>query len=168
MKYLLLSFFLIFSTFASEQKPNLLFIIMDDLNDLPIGSPLGNSIKTPHMDRLAKRGVSFTNAHTNDPLCAPSRASMLFGLYPQTTSLYWFENWQDNGIYKESVSLHDNLRKGGYGVYGTGKVYHGNQNGLFDEFGHYGDVGPWPWDGQSENFRLPHTLICRCASSTAP
>ena len=81
---------------------------------------------------------------------------MLFGLYPQTTSLYWFENWQDNGIYKESVSLHDNLRKGGYGVYGTGKVYHGNQIGLFDEFGHNGDVGPWPWDGQSENFRLPH------------
>ncbi len=140
----------------SDTRPNMVFIIVDDLNDMPLqpsGKPL---VPTPNIDRLKAQGVTFTNAHTNDPLCAPSRASMLFGLYPQTTSLYWFENWQDNGIYKESVSLHDNLRKGGYGVYGTGKVYHGNQIGLFDEFGHNGDVGPWPWDGQSENFRLPH------------
>ena len=154
--------FLLFLLFAigavgfSDTRPNVVFIIVDDLNDMPLqpsGKPL---VPTPNIDRLKAQGVTFTNAHTNDPLCAPSRASMIFGLYPQTTSLYWFENWQDNGIYRESVSLHDNLREGGYGVYGTGKIYHGNQNGLFDEFGHYGDVGPWPWDGQSENFRLPH------------
>jgi len=141
---------------ATGAKPNVVFIIVDDLNDMPYqpeGKPL---VPTPHIDRLKAQGVTFTNAHTNDPLCAPSRASMLFGLYPQTTSLYWFEDWRDNGIYRECVSLHDNLRKGGYGVFGTGKIYHGGQNGLFDEFGHYGDVGPWPWDGQSENFRLPH------------
>ncbi|MDA0350162.1 MAG: sulfatase-like hydrolase/transferase [Verrucomicrobia bacterium] len=138
------------------QKPNVVFIIVDDLNDMPLqpgGKPL---VPTPNIDRLKERGVSFTNAHTNDPLCAPSRASMLFGLYPQTTSLYWFEDWRDNGILKESVSLHDNLRNGGYAVFGTGKIYHGSQTGLFDEYGHNGDVGPWPWDGQSTNFRLPH------------
>ena len=137
-------------------KPNVVFIIVDDLNDMPYqpdGKPL---VPTPNIDRLKAQGVTFNNAHTNDPLCAPSRASMIFGLYPQTTSLYWFENWKDNGIYRESVSLHDNLRRGGYGVYGTGKIYHGGQNGLFDEFGVIGDVGPWPWDGQSDNFRLPH------------
>ena len=61
-----------------------------------------------------------------------------------------------NGIYQTSVSLHDNLRAAGYGVYGTGKIYHGSQNGLFDEFGINADVGPWPWDGQSTNPRLPH------------
>ena len=85
----------------------MVFIIVDDLNDMPLqpsGKPL---VPTPNIDRLKAQGVTFTNAHTNDPLCAPSRASMLFGLYPQTTSLYWFENWQDNGIYKESVSLHE-------------------------------------------------------------
>ncbi len=152
---LLLVLLLGFITFG-ETKPNVVFIIIDDLNDMPYqpeGKPL---VPTPNIDRLKAQGVTFTNAHTNDPLCAPSRASMIFGLYPQTTSLYWFENWKDNGIYRESISLHDNLRQGGYGVYGTGKIYHGSQNGLFDEFGHYGDVGPWPWDGQSENFRLPH------------
>ena len=140
----------------TESKPNVLFIIVDDLNDMPYqpdGKPL---VPTPNIDRLKAQGVTFTNAHTNDPLCAPSRASMLFGLYPQTTSLYWFEDWRDNGIYRECVSLHDNLRKGGYEVYGTGKIYHGNQEGLFDEFGYVGNVGPWPWDGKSSNFRLPH------------
>ncbi|QXD22628.1 sulfatase-like hydrolase/transferase [Opitutia bacterium ISCC 51] len=155
-RFLLILLTLCTSIAFGTEKPNVVFIIVDDLNDMPLqpdGKPL---VPTPNIDRLKAQGVAFTNAHTNDPLCAPSRASMLFGLYPQTTSLYWFEEWRQNGIYKESVSLHDNLRDGGYSVYGTGKIYHGGQNGLFDEFGHYGDVGPWPWDGQSTNFRLAH------------
>jgi len=161
---LLLSVFCILSllvglTTVSANKPNVVFIIVDDLNDMPLqpsGKPL---VPTPNIDRLKERGVTFTNAHTNDPLCAPSRASMLFGLYPQTTSLYWFENWKDNGILKESVSLHDNLREGGYRVYGTGKIYHGAQDqSFFDEFGPASNVGPWPWDGRRETLRgyLPH------------
>ncbi len=157
MNYLFVFFFLAASLVVNHaSKPNVVLIIVDDLNDMPLqpgGKPL---VSTPHIDRLKASGVTFTNAHTNDPLCAPSRASMLFGLYPQTTGLYWFEDWKENGILKDSVSLHDNLRQGGYSVFGTGKVYHGGQNGLFDEFGYFGDVGPWPWDGQSENYRLPH------------
>ncbi|MCB1121682.1 MAG: sulfatase, partial [Verrucomicrobiae bacterium] len=149
-------FILVSSIAVAASQPNVVFIIVDDLNDLPYqpdGKPL---VPTPHIDRLKARGVTFTNAHTNDPLCAPSRASMIFGLYPQTTGLYWFEDWRDNGILNKSVSLHDNLRAGGYAVYGTGKIYHGSQNGLFDEYGYPPDVGPWPWDGQSTNYRLPH------------
>jgi arylsulfatase A-like enzyme len=157
MPKILISFILcVLFSVGHSQKSNVIFIIVDDLNDMPLhpgGKPL---VPTPNIDRLKARGVTFTNAHTNDPLCAPSRASMLFGLYPQTTGLYWFEDWRDNGILKESVSLHDNLRGEGYAVYGTGKIYHGNQNGLFDEYGIQGDVGPWPWDGKSDNFRLPH------------
>ena len=73
-------------------------IIIDDLNDLPYqpdGKPL---VPTPNIDRLKAQGVTFTNAHTNNPLCAPSRASMMFGIYPQTSSLYWFEDWRNNGV----------------------------------------------------------------------
>ncbi len=138
---------------SAADKPNVVFIIVDDLNDMPYqpdGKPV---VPTPNIDRLKAQGVTFTNAHTNDPLCAPSRASMHFGLYPQTTSLYWFEDWRDNGIYSKSVSLQDNLRAGGYAVWGTGKIYHGNQTGLFDEYGHHGDIGPWPWDGRKETQR---------------
>lgn len=134
-------------------KPNIVFIIVDDLNDMvyqPDGKPL---VPTPNLDRLKEQGVTFTNAHNNDPLCAPSRASMIFGLYPQTTSLYWFENWRQNGILSKSVSLMDNLREGDYAVYGTGKVDHGRSEGLFDEYGWNQNFGPWPWDGRKETLK---------------
>ena len=47
---------------------------------------------------------------------------MMFGLYPQTTGLYWFENWRQNEILKTSVSLNRHLKNNGYAVFGTGKV----------------------------------------------
>ncbi len=147
------------SACLAEKRPNVVFIIVDDLNDMPYqpdGKPL---VPTPNIDRLKERGVTFINAHNNDPICAPSRSSMLFGLYPQTTSLYWFEDWRQNGILKESEPLTSHLRKHGYAVYGTGKIFHGNQgDGQFDEYGPRGAIGPWPWDGRKETQRgfLPH------------
>ena len=141
----------------AQVRPNVVLIIGDDLNDLPQrpnGKPF---VPTLHMDRLASRGVSFTNAHTNDPLCAPSRSSMLFGLYPQTMGLYWFEDWRDNPILKSSVSLPRHLRDHGYSVYKTGKIYHAGQDDpIYEETGVQGNFGPWPWDGKSKNFMLPH------------
>ncbi|MBC9888705.1 MAG: sulfatase-like hydrolase/transferase [Opitutae bacterium] len=89
----------------ADERPNVVFIIVDDLNDMPYrpeGKPL---VPTPNIDRLKERGVTFSNAHNNDPLCAPSRSSMLFGLYPQTTSLYWFADWRQNGILKDGERL---------------------------------------------------------------
>ena len=59
---------------SAQAKPNIVFIIVDDLNDMPYqpdGKPM---VPTPNIDRLKAQGVTFTNAHTNDPLCAPSRA----------------------------------------------------------------------------------------------
>ena len=158
--FALFIFFAFFSSCMAEERPNVVFIIVDDLNDMPYqpkGKPL---VPTPNIDRLKERGVTFTNAHNNDPLCAPSRSSMLFGLYPQTTSLYWFEDWRQNGILKNGVPLTRHLSNYGYTVYGTGKIFHGNQGeGQFDEYGHFGDFGPWPWDGREETQRgysLPH------------
>ena len=117
---------------AAAERPNLVFIIADDLNDLPL-SPGGKpAVPTPNIDRLAKRGVSFTNAHTNDPICAPARACMLFGIYPQTSGLYWFEDWRQNELLKNSIPVNQHLRDGGYVVYSTGKIYHGGLSGTGD------------------------------------
>ena len=71
-----------------EKKPNVLFIAVDDLNNM-IG-PIDNfsNVKTPNFDRLAKMGVTFTNAHVQAPLCGPSRASIMTGLRPSTTGIY--------------------------------------------------------------------------------
>ncbi|QDV40738.1 Choline-sulfatase [Stieleria neptunia] len=145
---------------AEDSRPNVVMIIVDDLNDLPL-SPDGKPvIKTPNIDRIARRGVTFTNAHCNDPICAPSRASMLFGLYPQTSGLYWFEKWKENGVLNQCVSLNRHLQSHGYSVFGTGKIYHGGQSdGAFDQRGPKPDVGPWPWDGKSNQSHLPHPAM---------
>jgi arylsulfatase A-like enzyme len=145
---------------AGNQRPNVVFVIVDDLNDLPLAPHGKPAIATPNIDRLRERGVSFTNAHTNDPICAPSRAAMMFGLYPQTTGLYWFENWRQNEILKTSVSLNRHLKNNGYSVFGTGKVYHiGRGDNQFDEFGYRSEFGPWPWDGKSGQAFTPHPAM---------
>ena len=72
----------------AEDKPDVVFIIVDDLNDW-IGCMDGHpQSKTPHMDALASRGTLFTNAHCQAPICGPSRGSFLSGLYPHQTGLY--------------------------------------------------------------------------------
>ena len=70
----------------SSEKLNVLFIIADDLN-CDLGSYGNLVVKTPNIDRLAKRGVLFENAHNQYPLCGPSRASFLTGLYTNQTKI---------------------------------------------------------------------------------
>lgn len=162
MKVLIAGLCLAFSALsvAAQDRPNVLFIIVDDLNDIPLHPSGKPSVPTPNFDRLAARGVSFTNAHCNDPICAPSRSSMLTGLYPQTSSLYWFEDYRANAILSRCVTLTEHLATNGYGVYSVGKVYHGNQDpkGFYKDRGLGGNIGPWPWDGRKQTQRglIPH------------
>src|SRR5215210_6113753 len=74
-------------------SPNVLFIAIDDLNDW-VGCLGGHpQAKTPNIDRLARRGTLFTNAHCQAPLCNPSRVSVMTGLRPSTTGVYALESW---------------------------------------------------------------------------
>ena len=77
---LLFGFFLVAG--AGLAKPHVLFISIDDMNDYI--SPLDNhpGIKTPNFDRLAKRSVTFTNAHCAAPACHPSRVAVMTGVHP--------------------------------------------------------------------------------------
>lgn len=85
---------------------------------------------------------------------------MLTGLYPQTSSLYWFEDYRQNAVLSRSVTLTEHLATNGYGVYSVGKIYHGNQDpkGFFAGRGPGGNIGPWPWDGRPQTRRgfIPH------------
>ena len=73
---------------AADPRPNVLFLSVDDLNDW-IGCLRGYpGVKTPNLDRLAQRGVLFSNAHCASPLCNPSRTALFTGLRPSTTGIY--------------------------------------------------------------------------------
>ena len=73
----------------AAEKPNVLFIPVDDLNHWVGHLGRNKQTKTPNIDRLAAMGVTFTNAHCAAPLCNPSRAALLSGLRPGTTGIYY-------------------------------------------------------------------------------
>ncbi len=107
---------------AQTKKRNVLFIVVDDLNvDLGCyGHPL---VKTPNIDRLAKRGVRFERAYCQYALCAPSRWSFLSGLKAETTGIYEFKTLLRERI-PDVVFLPQLFRQRGYYTAGMGKVFH--------------------------------------------
>ena len=109
---------------AEKERPNVLFIAVDDLNDW-IGSLGGHpDTKTPNMDRLAARSVNFTNAHCAAPACNPSRAALLTGKRPSSSGVYLnSQPWRP--VMPDVVTLQQHFMKQGYEVVGGGKIFHG-------------------------------------------
>ena len=119
---------------AAPARPNVLFIAIDDLRDWV--HYLGcEQVKTPNLDRLAARGVSFTRSYCAAPVCNPSRTALLSGLLPSTSGVY------DNGTdwrksIPDTVTLPQHFRKNGYFAAGCGKIYHEayRRDGDWDEY----------------------------------
>ena len=124
------SLFILFTLFSlpllAADKPNILFIAIDDQNDW-IGHMGGHPMaKTPHLDKLAARGTTFLNAHCNAPLCNPSRTSLLLGLRPSSTGIYGLSPWfRTVSALKDRVALPQHFANHGYSTAATGKIYHG-------------------------------------------
>ena len=70
------------------QVPNIVFILADDLGWVDVGFNGSQFYETPQLDRLASQGVFFSNAYSNAPICAPSRAAILSGQYAPRTGFY--------------------------------------------------------------------------------
>ena len=125
------------------EKPNVLMIAIDDQNDW-IGYLQGHPMaKTPYIDRLAKLGTAFTNAHCQSPLCNPSRTSLMLGLRPSTTGIYGLAPWvRTLPEFKGHLSLPQYLSKyGGYQTLTGGKIYHG-RNGRGKNDSEFDEIGP--------------------------
>ncbi len=136
------------SAFAAEptQRPNILFLSVDDMNDW-VGCLGGYpGVSTPNIDRLAKRGALFTNAHCVSPLCNPSRTALLTGLRPDTTGIYNNNQWW-RPAHPDCVTLPMYLRRHGYHAAGAGKVFHHtsgfNPPDQWDEFQLQEFDDPW-------------------------
>ena len=105
-------------------KPDVLFLAVDDLNDW-IGCLEGHpDVQTPHIDRLAKRGVLFSNAYCAAPACNPSRAALLTGIRPHSSGVY-HNNQPWRKAMPDVVTLPQHFMKHGYRAVGGGKIYHG-------------------------------------------
>ncbi len=115
-----------FSANSSKDRPNVLFMAIDDLNDW-VGCLGGHpDIKTPNLDRLAGRGVLFTNAHCSAPACNPSRASLMTGILPSTSGVYHNPDpWRESPVLKNAVTIPQHFMAHGYSAVGGGKIYHG-------------------------------------------
>ena len=105
-------------------KPNVLFIAIDDLNHWVGYFGRNKQSATPNIDRLAARGVRFTHAYCAAPSCTPSRAALMSGLRPGTTGVYNNHNdW--NALIRVEQCLPAQFRAGGYSMFAAGKIYHG-------------------------------------------
>lgn len=116
--------------FSAEGKPSVLFIIADDLRDY-VGWMGGHPQSlTPNMDRLAKMGMRFTNAHCNYALCNPSRTSLLTGMLPSSSGVFGNEqDWRRSVQIVGKATLPEYFKAKGFMTAAAGKIFHANHGG---------------------------------------
>ena len=139
--FLILASALLVTHAHGADRPNILFLICDDLN-CDLGAYGHPQVQTPNIDRLASRGVLFENTHCQYPLCGPSRASFMTGMYPDQTLV------RRNAIYiREHVpnvlTIPQAFRLDGYFAVRIGKVFHYN---VPRHIGTSGHDDPYSWN----------------------
>ena len=109
---------------AEEKQPDIVFIIVDDLNDW-LGCLGGHpDAKSPNIDALAASGMLFTQGYCNSPQCRPSRTSLNYGIYPFKTGTYFNAKFP-NETAITTPSMQQFFMENGYRVASGGKVFHG-------------------------------------------
>ncbi len=156
---------------AQVARPNILFILIDDLGWRDLGCYGSSFYETPCLDRLAQQGMRFTRAYASAPVCSPTRASILTGKYPARVGITQWIGGQIHGRLRdvpylhylplEETSLAAALREGGYQTWHIGKWHLGD--GPFYPEHHGFDINL----GGCEMGR-PHTYFAPYAIPTLP
>ena len=114
---------LVSCTPAPPERPNVLFIAIDDMNDWTTLFDPQNPIRTPNIERLAGMGTFFRRAYCVSPACNPSRTAILTGLHPSNTGVYGNrDSWRE--LVPEAVTLPQYFAQEGYETKGAGKIFH--------------------------------------------
>lgn len=130
----------------SKKRPNIVFIIVDDMGWADLGCYGGKQIKTPNIDRMAKEGIRFTDAYSGCTVCAPARSVLMTGLHMGHTSVRG--NTGGIALRDEDVTVAEVLKRsgyttGGYGKWGLGDVGTAGvpeKQGFDEFFGYYHQV----------------------------
>ena len=151
---------------SKQDKLNVVFIIADDLNcDLGI---YGNEIvKTPNIDKLSQKSVVFKNAHCQYPLCGPSRASFMTGMYTNQTKIT-NNNVLIRTTVPEVVTLGQRFRQQGYQSVRVGKIFHYDNPGTIGTSG-MDDI--YSWDQTINPYgrdKVEEYKICLLYTSPSP
>jgi choline-sulfatase len=144
--YLFVFVFLFAASAFGADRPNVLLLSIDDLNDWT-GCLGGHpQAKTPNIDRLSERGTLFANAHCQSPVCNPSRASLMTGRYPHSSGVYFLSpDLKQAPALKNLDTLPERFAKNGYRTLAAGKLFHRGDNRFFQEYGgNFGGFGPRP------------------------
>jgi len=132
------------------QKPNVLFIAIDDLNDWV--KPLSGHPQTltPNLDRFAGGAVNFTRNYCTSPGCNPSRSTLMTGYHTYTSGMYSnYQDWRKVPKLAKAKTLGEYFRDNGYYAAGAGKIYH------------YSQIAPRTWDAYfpSQENNMPEEFI---------
>ena len=146
-------------------RPNIIFILIDDLGWRDVGCYGSTFYETPHLDRLASEGVRFTDAYAACPVCSPTRASILTGKYPATVGLtnYLYGRERGRVISPEYVdhlplaekSVASALRDGGYQTWHVGKWHLGKEPYWPEKHGFDVNVGGCDWGMPRHSYFSP-------------
>mgnify|MGYP001816295182 CR=1 FL=1 len=119
-----------------DERPNILFVIVDDLRP-ELGCYGNTEIKTPNIDRFAQEAVVFTQAYSQAAACAPSRASAMLGMRPDSTRV-WSLGEKFREINPDAVTIPQHFSKFGYHTVSMGKIFHNHMPDRvsFDEPGY--------------------------------
>lgn len=130
---------------VNSGQMNVLFIVIDDLNDWITLLDKDAPIKTPNIDRLGARGVVFEKAYCASPACNPSRVAVMTGLRPSTSGVYGNKtDWR--GALPDALTIPQWFMKAGYVTFGAGKIFHHHLDGAFHDKASFDDFRPMSKD----------------------
>lgn len=146
-------------------KPNFVFILLDDLGWRDLACYGSSFYETPHLDRLAREGVSFTNAYAACPVCSPTRASLLTGRYPARVGVTDWIGAHARGrlldapyvdhLPLEEFSLAKALKRGGYQTWHVGKWHLGTRAYYPEAHGFDVNIGGCDWGAPKKGYFSP-------------
>ena len=144
-----------------NEKPNVLFIISDDLTTTALSNYENTLSLTPHIDKLTSEGMLYTRAYCQFPVSGPSRASLMFGFYPHATETFGYISGREN-VGDERESWSQLFKNNGYYTARVSKIFHmgvpidieNGTDGTDDEASwteRYNSPGPeWKAEGEAE------------------